>query len=294
MGRVNLSSKSSIGIALGGGGARGLAHIGLLKVLMRDGIKPQCLSGASIGAIIAAAIAYGMSPDYLTEIALKITKTSEMVKLVDWSPPRRGLLEGKKVQSFLETIFPNDLQIQDLPIPIAVNAVDLSTGQEIIFSTGPLIPALMASIAVPGIFNPFDIGGYQLVDGGVLNNVPTSILSIFNPSITISVDVQINPRRDPHWMDLPQQPNWPLPMPEAFLEFYRAELIMLYEITRRNLEACPPDLLISPNIPVEITPFLGFPRAQEIIDIGAQAGEEHLPEILALLERKINTGATNL
>jgi len=283
---TNISpSFPSIGLALGGGGARGLAHIGLLDTFLQWGVTPHFVSGTSMGAIIAAAFAMGIPTAELTSIALKFTKTSEMVKLVDWSPPRRGFLEGKKVQGFLESVFGTDTQFEDLKIPLAINSVDLCTGQEIIFTSGSLITAMMSSIAVPGIFQPYEVGDYQLVDGGVLNNVPVSLLAMFKPNLTIAVDVQINPRRDPHWINLPQQPHWPLPLPDVFLEFYRAELIMLYEITQQKLNAYHPDILISPNIPVEITPFLGFPKAKEIIEIGALSARENLPDILALLER---------
>jgi len=279
-----MKSHHTLGLALGGGGARGLAHIGLLDVLLKNGITPSALSGTSIGAIIAGAFAAGQSPQDLTDLAMKLTKTSEMVKLVDWSAPRRGLLEGKKVKAFLESLFKN-LRIEELAFPLAINAVDLCTGQEVVFTQGPLVPAIMASIAVPGSFQPVNLGSRQLVDGGVLNNVPVSLLKPYNPAITIAVDVQINPHIDEHWSGLPKSHDFPVPIPELFLEVYRAEMLMLHAITQKNLEMTSPDILICPKIPAEITPFLGFSRASEIIQCGVQAGEEILPHICARLER---------
>jgi len=143
-------AKIKVGLALGGGGARGLAHIGVLKVLEREGIQIDCLAGTSIGGVIAAAFAQGRTAEELEAEATKFSKVRHLVSLLDPNPARRGFLEGNRVRKYLLSLFGPDQSFENLKIPLILNAVDLNTCAEIAISEGPLLPAIYGTIAVPG------------------------------------------------------------------------------------------------------------------------------------------------
>ena len=175
-----------IGLALGGGGVRGLAHIPILETLDDFGIKPSIIAGTSMGAIIGALYASGMSGKEIRErisrhLILKddtwrdiIAKKSDLLKLVTAFSaefPRGGFIN---TQGFFEYLFSEIKKrtFEELEVPLLVIAADYWTAEEIVFETDALLPALQASMAVPGVFAPVSIGGRVLVDGGVVNLVP--------------------------------------------------------------------------------------------------------------------------
>lgn len=274
-------SRPKIGLAFSGGGARALVHVGILKVLLQAGIPIDCIAGTSMGGVIAAAYACGIPIEQIEERALLLAKTRELMKLVDLSPQRKGLLQGSHVRDFLADLF-IDRNFENLSIPLALPAVDLVSAREVVFTTGLVFPAVLATIAVPGLFTPMEIGPYRLVDGGVLNNLPVGPARELGADVVIAIDAQFEPESEKPWQDLPGASRFPLPVPDFFLDFYRAELIMVAEITRAHLQTCPPDLLLHPAIPPSITMFLGFPHAREIISIGEHCANEVLPEIRRL------------
>jgi len=273
-----------LGLALGGGGARGLVHIGVLKVLEREGIPIACLAGTSMGGIIAAAYAGGMSAAEIEENVLHISKSRELIKLIDPSGLRRGLLEGRRVRVYLSHLLGEDKTFADLRLPLALNAVDLTTAKEVVFTEGPLLPVVLASCAVPGLFPPQSIEGYRLIDGGVLNNVPVSLVRHLGAGVILAVDPSLDPSQTPPWQDLPEKPRWPVSLPEFFLDFYRAGLMMVSEITHKRMQADQPDIYLCPPMAPDITMFLGFPRAAEIIAAGEEAACQVVPELKQLLE----------
>jgi NTE family protein len=277
-----MSIRPKIGLAMSGGGARGLAHVGVLKVLQAAGIPIDCVSGTSMGGVIAAAYACGIPVSEIEEIALRLSRTREMIKLLDVSTQRRGLLEGNRVRDFLAGLF-IDLNIENLPIRLALPAVDLIQSREIVFTSGLVLPAVLATMAVPGLFQPVEIGPYRLVDGGVLNNLPVDRVRELGADIVIAIDVQFNPYTEKPWQDMPERPHFPMPLPDFFLDFYRAELIMVAEITQAHLKLSPPDLLLYPPIPPDIDIFLGFPRIPEAIAAGEACARQAIPEILRLI-----------
>jgi len=275
--------KPKIGLALSGGGARGFAHVGILKGLAEAGIEVDYLAGASMGGLIGACYAAGKTPWELEDIIIEMSHTRELMKLIDLAPYRRGLLEGQKVQAFIAGLLGEDRTFESLQIPLAVTAVDLLQAKEIVLSEGPLLPAIMSTIAVPGLFPPHAYGPYRLVDGGVLNNLPFDHVRRMGADIVIAVDVQLDPQYELPWQDLPEKPHWPMRMPDFFMDFYRAELIMISAINRMRLQECPPDMLIRPPIPPDITMFLGFPYGKEIIAAGDQAIQDALPGIKQMI-----------
>lgn len=277
--------QKSLALALGGGGARGMAHIGVLKVLLRSGIQINYLAGTSFGGIVAAALACGKTIDEIEERALKLSHMRELIKLMDPSARNRGFFHGQKVQQYISEWLGDGITFEDLKIPTVLNAVDLATGREMVFSSGPLLPALFATISVPGLFSPVEIDEHYLVDGGVLNNVPVQFARKFQPEVLIAIDVQLNPASEPKWQQSTYKPHWPVPIPDFFLDFYRAMLIMISNQTERLLREDPPDLLIKPAINCDISMFLGFPRSAEAIAAGEKTTLELLPQIHDLIKR---------
>jgi NTE family protein len=279
-----IKMKPKIGLALSGGGARGFAHIGILKGLEAAGIDIDFIAGASMGGVIGACYAAGLTARQLEDRILDLSRMRELMKLIDLAPHRRGLLEGNKVRAYLADLLDEDCTFESLRIPLSVTAVDLLQGKEVVLNHGPLLPAIMSTIAIPGLFAPTILGPYRLVDGGVLNNLPFDHVRAMGADIVIAVDVQLDPQYELPWQDLPEKPHWPIRLPDFFLDFYRAELIMISAINQMRLQNCPPDMLIRPPIPPDITMFLGFPYAKEIITAGEQAIESALPRILEIIE----------
>jgi NTE family protein len=273
-----------IGLALSGGGARGLAHIGVLKVLEAEGIPIGSLAGTSMGGIIAATFAAGWSPGELEEAACNMASVRELMKLVDLRSPRRGLLAGQHVRSYLERFTAAELSFSDLSRPLGLKATDLQAGREFDLEKGSVLDAMLATSALPGIFPAVDWNGHKLVDGGVLNNLPVDLIRRFGARVAIAVDVA--PK-----FDVPEHDN-PLAMAEhlpSFLqEIYYTVMLMTRTMTRLRLQKEPPEVLIQPELPVGVGLFTGFLRAREIIASGEAAARRALPEIESALENDKN------
>lgn len=270
----------TIGLALSGGGARGLAHIGVLKVFDSAGIKINYIAGTSMGGIIGAAFANGYKPSEIEEIALRFSHRGELIKYIDIHPNRRGLLEGNKIRNFLRDTFGADLEFSQLKIPLLIVAVDLNTGSEVIFTEGKVLPAIFATSAIPGIFSPIEYQSRTLVDGGVLNNLPVENLKTMGADINIAVDVQYDPR----W-GLDQQGNKKsrFTIPSYFLDLYKSVTIMMTNMTEHHIYLAQPNIVIKPKIPLNITSITGFTKASELIKIG----EESALSIIPILEEII-------
>jgi NTE family protein len=274
--------RPKVGLALSGGGARGLVHVGVIKVLLEAGIPIDCISGTSMGGVIAAAFACQIPIQTIEEKVLKLAQMRELVRLVDLSPKRRGLLEGNRVRDYLAELF-LDRSFENLAIPLAIPAVDLIQSREVVFKKGLLLPAVLATIAVPGLFRPVEIGGCRLVDGGILNNLPVDLARALGADVVIAIDAQLDPFHEKPWQDASEPVHFPVPAPDFFLDFYRAELIMIARLTEERLKACPPDILLHPPIPMDIEMFLGFRRVREVIAVGEACARAALTDIQKIL-----------
>lgn len=157
-----------VGVALSGGGARGIVHLGILKALDEFGISIRCLSGTSVGAIIAALYASGNTPDKILEIIIS-TRFFRSIRPA-WT--LKGLLSMDALRTVLLGHLP-DNSFRSLDIPLTVAATDIQKGKPAYFTEGELIPALMASSCVPAVFNPVVFNGGMYVDGGIMDNLPT-------------------------------------------------------------------------------------------------------------------------
>jgi NTE family protein len=272
-------------VALSGGGARGLAHIGVLKVLERHAIPIDCLSGASMGGVLAAAYAAGHSPERLESLAVRMSRLRRLARLVDLRRPRRGLLSGDNLRAFLAQLLPPELTFADLRLPLALEAVDLRTGEEVALTEGSVLKAVLATSAFPGVLPPVVIDGRVLVDGGVLDNLPVDLVRSLGAERVIAVDVSSAACPEEDWD--PLRSNSPMP---DFLEMMlNAVGVMVVAQTRARLRSDPPDMLIRPRLPHEIGTFSSFTRATEIIRRGEEAAELALshasmsPELVSVL-----------
>lgn len=167
---MNIFSKKSVGLVLGGGGARGFFHMGVVKALQELNIEINQISGTSIGAIVGAIYAADPKVDFE-----KIIKEIDYIKLtkIIITSGRDGF--GSVVENFLKDYIKVE-NFSDLKIPLVFNAADINQKEEIVFNSGKIFPALIASISIPGVFPPTKINDSFLVDGGIVNNVPVSLL----------------------------------------------------------------------------------------------------------------------
>jgi len=180
-------STLSIGLALSGGAAKGLAHIGVIKALEEAGIQVDFISGSSMGALIGAAYASGIPIDTLEKIAIN-TDWVTVAKLFVPGFSTAGLVDGKRVKGFLGSIY-GDLRIEDCPIPFAATAADISTGKLYIINRGSLLEAIRASISIPIVFTPVRYQDILLVDGGLVDPVPIDIVKEMGADYIIAVHV---------------------------------------------------------------------------------------------------------
>ena len=178
-----------IGLTLGGGGARGFAHIGVYKILKQREIPIHYISGCSISAVVGAAIAQGKEVDEMIEIVKEFAE-HEPTTFKDISFSNGSIFSGKKVLKTLKKLIPEDLEFKDLQIPLSVNAVDIETGEQIIFDSGSVLKAVMASSALPGIYPPVYYQDRLFVDGGIINSIPVDVCRGMGADEIIVVDLK--------------------------------------------------------------------------------------------------------
>jgi NTE family protein len=266
-----------LGLALSGGGARGLAHIGVLQVLERERIRIDCLAGTSMGGVIAAGHARGLSPADMQKVAIESSRLRRLLRLADPALPDAGLMRGQRLEAFFKEIL-GDITFADLPIPLALVTVDLNSSQEIVLRDGPLALALRATTAVPGFFFPVQIEGMRLVDGGLLNNLPVDAVKSMGADIIIAVDVDRDPQQNSgqpavkyHWL--------PDGLARTIVVLDESTRLMMRTIKEVKLQQCPPHFLIRPCLPAGVNLLLGYGRVDELVQAGVRAAEEALPQI---------------
>ena len=179
-----------IGLALGGGAARGFAHIGVIKALEARNVRVDLLAGTSAGSVIAALSASGMNGIAINKLALTMDEAS----ISDWAMPfrARGILQGVALQNYLNRTLENR-PIEKMARPLGIVATDLKTGQPILFQRGNTGIAVRASCSVPSIFEPVKIGGHEYVDGGLVSPVPAAFARKMGADFVIAVDISARP-----------------------------------------------------------------------------------------------------
>ncbi len=313
--RQGLTGK--IGLAMGGGAARGWAHIGVIQALTEAGIRVDCVAGTSIGALVGAFYTAGKI-DTLRDIILELD-WNNIVSFLDMVFPKSGIIDGKKIADFTRSHVDKN-NIEELPVPFCAVCTDLSTGGEIIIRDGDVIEAVRASISVPGIFTPVGRDKTFLVDGGLVNPVPVNVVRDMGADLVIAVDLnhdvvknrgrgfsRSNPsdhtrgpgrtsaRKGPRQRMLDaldrrtgrlqagvfkQIRRWMArdPAPNIFEVLTTSINIMEAQITEARLKTDSPDILIRPNL--GHIRFLEFHRAREAISAGYTAAKTQLEVLM--------------
>ncbi|ANP80138.1 patatin [Bacillus sp. B25(2016b)] len=256
-----------LGLALGGGAVRGLAHIGVLKVLKKHNIPIDFIAGTSMGGAIGGLIAAGIDVEEIEDFVLTTTPSYRMV---DLGIGKRGLVAGNKLYGmllqFLEQKGLSNIQIEQLPIPFRVVSVDLKKGKVFIFEQGNLSLAIRATTSVPGLFIPVKHEDKVLVDGGIFNNLPTDIPRKAGVEIVLAVDVE----REHEERE-----------PRSIIEVLNRSLsLMMVEMRRKNLQFA--DVIFRPSVG-QIQAF-DITKIKECIDAGEQEAERKIMEVVSLIK----------
>jgi NTE family protein len=278
-----------VALVLSGGGARGIAHIGAIKALERAQIPIDFLAGSSMGGIIAAAYACGLSPDEMVQEAGELSRVRQFLRLrvrqflrlADPGLPDAGLLRGQRLQAYFEERLGNRT-FEQLERPLALMAVDLNTRKEVILQEGSVSVALRATMALPGLFMPLEIDGMRLVDGGLLNNLPVDVAKKTGAKIVIAVDVSPDPEDIPRSWET--ESRWlPGGLARTFVILDEATRLMMKVIQEAKLEKYPPDVIIRPNLPSGVNVLAGYGRITDVVEAGENAVEDLLSDIQAQL-----------
>lgn len=279
-----------LGLAFGGGLPFGAAAIGVIDVFEQSGIRIDCLAGTSMGSIIGLLYAYGYSPRELEERFEEFFKVKRLLPLLlrDLRLARSGFVQGNHIIKALGRLIPADTTFEDLRIPFAVPAADLLTGQELVFRSGPVLPAIRASISMPGIFTPVEYDGTYLVDGAVISPIPIHLLDLFEAEVKIPMRAV---RQRPH--DVRQRivaihaahPNrHPRRGPPDLLRLLWRSLSLILQDQFAELLLGQYDVYIKPEIPFD---YASSPdRVREIIEIGRQEARRRLPDVLKVIQER--------
>jgi NTE family protein len=251
-----------IALALGGGAARGFAHIGVIKALEAQGIVPDIVVGTSAGAVVGALYASGLTGLELQKIALDMDEK----QFGDWTLPNRGVFKGEALQNFVNQAVGNR-PLEKLPRRFAAVATNLKTGEPIVFRTGNTGMAVRASSAVPGLFQPFNINGQDYVDGGLVSPVPVRTARNLGANFVIAIDISANPRDAKTLSTI-----------DVLLQTFA---IMGHSISR--YETIEADIVIRPiTVDLPSTDFQGRHRA--VLE-GEKAATAAMPAVKTALER---------
>ena len=277
-----------VGVALSGGGARGLAHLGVLQVLEESGVPVDVVAGTSMGGIVACLYAAGIPLDDLIAFSKKIG-------IVDLASPDlkwRGLFGHEKLTHLLSDLLGDDgVTFEDLDVPAAVVCADIETGELVVLDRGPIIPAMLATSAVPFVFAPIYHQGRWLVDGGVLNNLPVDVVCrmgaerILGVNVPPSLDLSLEDEEMSKGLSLHRLRLFRHHIPDWRLPFLIAEVsagITIRAIDRTRLTLCPPDLLLEIQLPgVGLFPTGGGAE----IEAGRKVAMAHMEELVKLKAR---------
>lgn len=257
-----MERRPKVGLALGSGAARGYAHIGVIKVLEKHGVPIDLITGSSIGSLIGALYASGLSVDYIESMAYRIKRRH----WVDITFPKLGLIAGKKVEEMIRFLTGNK-NFDELKIPLGVVATDLRSKRVILIREGNVAFAVRASIAIPGIFSPVMKEGMVLVDGGVLERVPGRAAREMGADVVIGVELGFSAGTS--------------------LNNIYDIIIQTFEVMGREiqfLKSYDCDVLITPHL--ESVNPIAFSEPEKCIKEGTRAAEAALPKIMSILERK--------
>lgn len=272
-----------VGLTLGGGGARGYAHIGVLRAVEEFGANPVAIAGCSMGGIVGALYGAGYTPRELHEMAEQFS----LLRFLEFGD-RGGLFGGSGLESFLREHLPE--QFSGLSLPLSVVAVDIQSGELLVLSKGELVAALRATSALPGLLSPGRIDGRIMVDGGVLNNLPVDAAKSLTTAPIIAIDVTPPPDRE---IDFGEDDNIFERLVNGWRKGQRAlafeVLVKASELTqafgtRVRLALHPPSILVRPKLGSDFG-VEDFSRVDEAVEAGFQATMEALETHAEALEQ---------
>lgn len=249
--------RPTLGIALGGGFARGLAHIGALKVLEEENIPIDYIAGTSVGSIVGAAYCSGITAKELEEIAALV----RFRDFARWTLSRYGFCTNDRMHQFLGRII-RCKTFEELKIPLAIAATDFVTGDPVVFRSGPMLDPIRASCAYPGMFLPVEVNGRMMVDGMLGHAVPTTPLREMGADRVIGIYLSA------HWVNL----RGPRHLFDVIGQCFSIAQARMSESWKRDA-----DLVIEPN--VDGFSYDGFDRAPELIRAGEQVMREAVPQL---------------
>jgi NTE family protein len=277
----------NVSLALGGGGAKGNSHIGVIRYLEREGFRIRAVAGTSFGGIVAVMYAAGYSVDEIEDIFAKVDQRRLYARGGGDGPAILGLIG---VRTWLDSVL-GERTFHDLKIPCAVTSVDMKSGREIILSKGSLKNALLATIALPGIFPIFSMNGLDLADGGVLDPVPVSVARSLAPKLPVLAVVLSLPLGAPvRNITMPIQRIFPRFLAKRITQtrfarvfdiFLRSVDIGSRQMSELRLKAEAPDFVIRPS--VEHIDLLDPVNVHEVARLGEQAVKDALPELVSLM-----------
>ena len=282
----------SLGIALGGGGAKGFAHIGVLEALQEEGIEFDVITGCSIGAIVGAVYAAG-NLELLKSTSTQI-KITEIPKLLSPAFPRSGLFSGKNAIEMLMDLVKKE-NIEDLDKTFGSVSACINTGELRSFTKGEVRKALKASFAIPGLFTPEKDGDSILVDGGTIEPIPMELARDLGADTVIAVDLFGNPALTPiegsenfltsaiqYFKSASEKISWLNSNSPNLIDILEQTLVISQmRLTSLRLKESPPNVVIQPA--VREVGILDFHRGEPIIELGRQAAKEKMAEIKELI-----------
>lgn len=261
--KVSTESHYKVGLAISGGVAYGVSQIGVLKVLEEAGIKIDCVAGTSAGAIIAAAYASGMSISRIEEIGIN----TSWGELFSFRPSRKGLVSSGPIEQYIRGYL-KVATFEELKKPLAVVATDLCSGEEVIFTKGPLDKAVRASCSIPGIYTPVELEGRQLCDGGMAENVPVKALKSLGADVVIAINLF------GHHQVFPPASN-------VFQILMRVWYFFVREESAWREKA---DIIIEPDL--RLFDLFDFSQGEAIIAAGEKEAKKHVHKIKQVIQRR--------
>ena len=277
--------KKDITLVLSGGGARGIAHIGVIEELVKLNVNIASISGTSMGALIGGIYAVGKLEEF-KQWMLKVNRT-KIFKLIDFSFSTQGLVKGERIFNEIKE-FITDVNIEDLPIKYTATAFDIANGKEVVFDKGSLFNAIRASISIPTIFTPLTLGDSVFIDGGVVNNIPINTAKRVQNDIVIAVNVNAGVADDVvYFSEIEQLTKQDKGTNKTshrmnknvnyFFLVNNSLVTMTNHISNLILEKYPPDILV--EIPRNVAGIFEFYSANAIINSGKEYFVNLIPEI---------------
>jgi NTE family protein len=280
--------KQKVSLVLSGGGARGIAHIGVIEELEKHGFEIASVAGTSMGAVVGGVYALGKMEAYKNW--LYTLDKIKLFSLVDFTFSTQGLVKGDKLLNTIRTFIP-DANIEDLMIPYAAVAADIINKKEVVFTKGSVFEAIRASMAIPTVFTPVKTENGLLIDGGIINNIPINHVKRVPNDILIAVNVSADVPVDKPIIEkietVAEQSSYQKKLKDFYNQLHiispsngeeklgyfnlinKTLSLMTYRITQMTLERYSPDILV--NISRESCGTFDFYKAQEMVEIGRHA-----------------------